>query len=280
MNKIYVTILLIIITIIGYLLYNKLAFLSIIVKFDELEPFERKMNVYYKGFKVGETTKIFPDKNYKNTYLRLKLFPHDIKLPNNIIAKINKTNKKEYISLIYPDAPSIKEIKNDDEIKGCISKDLQSILKNSINEDDVDIILDETSSLIENANATIQSLNSIFQELNSIIIDSKSDIKEAIRNLAKITKNLEETTGKLNKSIKEDDLNSSLNNIYKTTNEIKETTENINNITKQIDKVTMPIVNSIACDTKEISNGVKRTLKKRLGLMKLLVGKPIKEKCN
>ena len=107
MNRFYIIILLILLLLVGYLTYDKFAYLNIIVKFDDLEPFERQMNVYYKGFKVGKTVKIYPDKEYKNTYLKLKLYPNDINLPNNIIAKINKIKTKEYISLIYPEAPSL-----------------------------------------------------------------------------------------------------------------------------------------------------------------------------
>lgn len=277
MNKIYIITLIITLSIIGIFLYNKLAFLNIIVKFDELEPFEKQMNVYYKGFKIGKTTKIYPDENYQNTYIKLKITPHNIKLPNNIIAKIQKKKTKEYINIIYPEAPSIKNIEENDIIKGNICKDINSILNNTIEENDVDEIIDETSSLIESANITIQNLNKIFVQVNEIIENSKNDIHITTKNIAKTTENVERISRKLDNSIEEENLNSAILNINETTENIKEISQNINNTTKQIDKVTIPIINSITCDGKEITNGIKKTLRKRLGLTKLLFGKPISD---
>ena len=73
MRKLVVIILILLSAVAVWFAYQKLAYLNILVKFDDLEPFERKMNVYYKGFKIGKTTKIFPDKDYKNTYLKYYL---------------------------------------------------------------------------------------------------------------------------------------------------------------------------------------------------------------
>ncbi|MBQ8887256.1 MAG: hypothetical protein IJY61_06100 [Candidatus Gastranaerophilales bacterium] len=273
MNKIYIIILLITIGLIGFLLYNKFAYLNIVVKFEDLEPFERQMNVYYKGFKVGKTTKIYPDENYLHTYLKVKIKPHNINLPNNIVARIKRNKTKEYISLMYPEAPTLKKIKNYDEIKGYISKDINSILNETIDENDVDEIIDETSSLIGSANIAIQNLNNIFLEVSDIINASRNDIKTATSNLAKTTNNLEKMSSKLNNSVSGDEINTSLKNI-------EETTENISKITEQINETTIPIINSIACDGKEITHGVKNTLKKRMGILKLMFGKPIKDNCN
>ena len=231
------------------------------------------MNVYYKGFKVGKTTKIYPDEDYLHTYLKLKIKPHNIKLPNNIAARIKLNKNKEYISLIYPESPALKKIKNYDEIKGYISKDINSILNESIDENDVDEIIDETSSLLESANTAIQNLNNIFVEISEIVDNSKKDIKIATTNLAKTTSNLEKISSKLNNDISGDEINSSLKNI-------EDTTKNITEITEQINRTTIPIVNSIACDGKEITNGVKTTLKSRMGLFKLMFGRPIHNNCD
>lgn len=277
MNKIYITILLITLIILGIFLYNKLAFLNVVVKFDELEPFDKQMNVYYKGFKIGKTTKIYPDDEYKNTYIKLKISPHDIKLPSNIVAKIKKRKTKEFVNIIYPEAPTIKYIQDNDIIKGDICKDINSILNDTIEENDVDEIIEETSSLIETANTTLQSLNKIFVQISTMIKNSENDIKITTQNLAKTTKNLENISSKLNNSLNEEELTDSISNIEEATLNIKDITQNIENISTQIDEVTVPIVNSIACDGKEITNGIKKTLNKRLGLSKILFGKPISD---
>ena len=84
----------------------------------------------------------------------------------------------------------------------------------------------------------------------------------------------------LNNSIEEKSVKNTVNNIEKTTDNIKE-------ITTQIDKTTMPIVNSVLCNTNStmcnvnvISGGIKRTLQKRMGLGRLLFGRPVDNQCN
>lgn len=275
MNKIYFIVVTIVIGIISFFLYNKLAFLNLVVKFDDLEPFEKQMDVYYKGFKIGKTTKIYPDEDYQNTYLKLKIHPHNIKLPNNITAKIKKSTLNNYISIEYPDSPSLTRIKNYDEIKGKSSKDITSALN-----ENVEAIVDNTTTLIESANVTVQNLGEVFSQINEILKDIKGDIKLSTKNLANATANLESTTEKLNNSLGEKEMTNSVKNI-------EETTKNIQEITKQIDKTTMPIINSALCETnaamknvKEITGGIKNTLKKNMGFGRVLFGKPINEKCD
>lgn len=274
MNKIYLIALTIVVGIISLMLYNKLAFLNLVVKFDDLEPFEKQMNVYYKGFKIGKTTQIYPDKDYQNTYLRLKIHPHDIKLPNNITARIKKSTLNNYISIEYPDSPSLTNIKNYDEIKGKVSKDITTALN-----DNVDTIVEDATTLVESANVTVQNLGEVFAQVNEILTDIRGDIKLASSNLAKTTTNLENMSAKLNRSLGEDNMKNSVQNI-------EETTKNIQEITKQIDRTTMPIINSTLCETnatvrnvKEITGGIKHTLKKHMGLGRVLFGKPINEEC-
>ncbi len=276
MNKIYIIIVTLIVIILGFFVYNKMSYLNIVVKFDDLEPFDKKMNVYYKGFKIGKTTKIYPDTDYKNTYINLKIHPHDIKLPDNITARIKSNKTTRYINILYPDSPSLTRIKNDDVIHGSVVKDLDSLL----NEDGVGEIISDAASLMESATQATQSLNAIFVQVNEIISDMRKDILLTASNLAKTSSNLEKMSASLNASISEDQLKSSVDNIEKTT-------ENIKEITGQIDKTTIPMVNSAMCNVKEttkniniISGGIKRTLQKKMGLGRLLFGRPVDNQCN
>ena len=253
-----------------------MAFLNIVVKFDDLEPFDKKMNVYYKGFKIGKTTKIYPDADYKNTYINLKIHPHDIKLPNNITARIKKNKSTRYVNIIYPDTPALARIKNDDVISGKLSKDLESLL----NDDSIEDIVSGTGNLINTANQTLLSLNEIFVQVNGIISEVRGDIILTVSNIAKTSSNIEKMSSNLNNSIEEKSVKNTVNNIEKTTDNIKE-------ITTQIDKTTMPIVNSVLCNTNStmcnvnvISGGIKRTLQKRMGLGRLLFGRPVDNQCN
>ena len=102
MKKLYIIILILVCIVTFYFFYNKVAFLNVIVSFDELEPFDKKLPVYYKGYKIGKSGKIFPDKDYVKTYVKLKITPSDIKLPSNVTARIEKSDSKDFINIIYP----------------------------------------------------------------------------------------------------------------------------------------------------------------------------------
>ncbi len=279
MRKLVIIILILLSAVAVWFAYQKLAYLNILVKFDDLEPFERKMNVYYKGFKIGKTTKIFPDKDYKNTYLRLKIHPHDIKLPENITARIQKKQTGGYVDIIYPDSPSLTRIKNNVIIKGKLTKDINSVLNEKLGEEGIEEIITNASGLIENANTAVQSLNGIFTDVRAILNDIRPEINYAAKNLALTTKNIKEMSTNLNSSMDKETMENTVKNI-------EQTTKNINEITYQIDSVSLPMVNSVICETnstmknvEEITGGVKNTLKKHLGLGRVIFGRPISDEC-
>lgn len=282
MKKIHIILIIILVFCLFAFLYNRYAFINIIVKFDELEPFEKQMNVYFKGFKVGRTTKIYPDKDYKNTYLKLKLNANKVNFPSNISVKIKKKKTSGYVSIIYPEDPSLISLKNNDEIKGIITKDINSLLDDKFSGDDIDVIVDDATNLIESANTAVQNLSDIFVEIKDLIADCSPDIKIAAKNLSNTTTNLEKISDNLSVSLDSNTVSSSVGNIKDTTENIKEITSNLSEITNQIDKTTLPIVNSVLCQTQmtiknvdEITDGIKNTLKKRMGLSRMLFGKPL-----
>lgn len=287
MKKLVIILIIILTLVFMFVMKDILGHITIVAKFDDLEPLEKQMNVYYKGFKVGRTTKIFPDKEYKNTYIKLKLHPRNINLPDNIIAKIKKTKLSSgYINLIYPDSPSITKIKDNTEIKGVLSQDINNILNDRLDSEVIDEIVTDATSLIDNANTAVKNLSDIFVDVRSIINDSRKDIKIATSNLAKTTQSLQEMSTKLNKSVTQDTMDKSVENIQESTENIKNITDNLNGITTQVNTTTMPIVNSVLCQThstvknvNEITGGVKNTLKKHMGLGRLLFGRPISNDC-
>ena len=127
MNRLYIVIVILTLILTGYFVYNKLAFLNVVVSFDELEPFEKQLPVYYKGFKVGKSVKVYPDKHYKNTFVKLKLYPADVELPNNISARIQKSKRTDYFNLIAPDEASVILLKDGDTIKGELNATIEGI---------------------------------------------------------------------------------------------------------------------------------------------------------
>ena len=96
--------------------------------FEELEPFPRNLNVYYKGFKLGRSVRVRPSKDFTNTRVDMILNAKGISLPDNITAKVKRKDKKDYIELEYPDAPSITDIKNHSVIQGKKSFDISGYI--------------------------------------------------------------------------------------------------------------------------------------------------------
>ena len=259
-----------------YFVYEYFSYTNILVKFDELEPFEKQMNVYFKGFKVGKTTKIYPNDDYTNTFLKVKLKAKQSHFPSNIKVNIKKKKSGGYVDILYPDEPTLARLKNNDIIQGLITRDISSLMESENIED----IVEDAGSLIENASIAVQTLNGIFVEIRSLISDNRNNINIAFKNLSDATYNLENMTKELNKTFSSNEINSSINNI-------EQTTQNIKEITQQIDKTTVPIVNSTLCESystvrnaNEITSGVKKTLKKNMGLGRLLLGKPISKDCD
>jgi methyl-accepting chemotaxis protein len=205
----------------------------------------------------------------------LKLKAKKAKFPKNIWANIKKKKTGGYVDIEYPDEPSLIKLKNNDEISGFITKDISSLLEDENLQD----IIDDTGSLVENASVAVQNLNGIFLEVRTIISDNRNNIDLIIKNLADMSSNLKNMSVKLDDTLSNENINSSMENI-------NTATENIKQITSQVDNTTIPIVNRILCETystsknaKEITGGVKNTLKKKMGLSRLMFGKPISDDC-
>ena len=260
----------ILITTIGYFIYDEITHLNIIVKFDDLEPFERQMNVYLKGFKIGKTTKVYPDKNFQNTFVILKVNSKSINLPKNISAKIIKGKIGGYVNLLLPEAPTIERLKNNDEIIGKRTKDFNNFINERYVDEELEDILEDATSLIENANTATKNLSNIFEQIYIIIKENHTQINKAVNNLTDVTKSLKDMSEKLNTGVNKENITTSFKNIEEITNQInEETIPTINNILCEANKTTKNV--------EEITKGIKTTLKEKRGLSKILFGKPIKD---
>ena len=270
MNKIYILILFLTLGLICYFAYNKFAYLNIIVKFEDLEPLEKKLPVYLKGFRIGKTTKIYPSNDFENTYVNIKLKSKHLNLPKNVTAKIIKGKIGSYINIVYPESPSIARLKENDEIVGKRTKDFNNLINERFVDEELEGIVENATSLIENANTTVKNLGDIFNQVNEIITEIRPEINKSMKNLTISTTNLKEMSIKINNGISQENITNSI--------------ENVEEITSQINNETIPTVNSILCETKEasrnvkeITKGIKITLKERMGLSKLLLGRPMKD---
>lgn len=278
MKIFYIIISLIFIIVTGILFYNKLAYTDVVVKFEDLEPFTGKMKVYYKGFQIGKTGNVYPDKDFVNTYLKLRIAKKNLNLPENVTAELRNRNGNTYLNILYPNSPTVKRLGNGSIIQGRYQKNIDSFINDTINGDNVQDIMGNASNLIENANTTVQSLGSVFNEITGILKDIRPSIKIAAKNIEKTSIHLSNTASNLDNALNRDVTKNSVENI-------EEITEDIRDITTQINDVSIPIFNSILCETKgtmnntnEITEGINCTLKKHLGLMRLFFGKPV-SKC-
>lgn len=260
-----------------YWAYTQFTYMTVIVRFNELEPFEKQMNVYFKGFKVGKTTQIYPNKEYTNTFLKLRLNKKNSHFPSNVRVNILKKKTGGYVNIVFPNDPALKLLKNNDEIEGIISKDINSLLDGKFTDEDIEDIVDNADTLIESATAAVTNLGDIFSQIKDIIADNREEINFAVKNIAQTTQNLNNISHNLSEALNKEQVGASVSNL-------EETSKNIKKITSQIDETTVPIVNSMLCETyqttknaKEITCGLKNTLKKRMGLTRILFGKPISE---
>ena len=273
-----------------YVAFKMLTNIYITIQFDELAPFEANMPVYYKGFRVGRTRSIKPDKDFKHTLVKVVLDYKDLKLPKNTTALVKKIDKGEkegrfdYIELEYPDSPSIYYLKTGSYIEGKTSLDWSALIAQQADKGTLDDISDGIDELLGSLKDTSDSLNTIFITLNDILAENRPNILNASNNLSKTTNNLQEVSLRMNNSLSQERLDNtttgfegSSTNVNEVTRNLKEVSENLNQMMPYID-ATIVDVNTTMCNVTQISHGILETLQKRLGLMRLLMGQPVKKK--
>ncbi len=255
------------------------------IQFEEARPIRHRMSVYYKGFRIGRTLYMRPSKDYKTTLLTVVLKPTNIKLPINVTARLNKEKKgwrmHDFIEIIYPNSPSLTYLKDGDMIRGTSVVDLDTFLAAQADSGYLDQLKNSLNDTVKNANATLETLNSLFLVLHDTIEEARPNIVAASQNLSNTTKNLYNLSYSLDTSFNEERLNGVGEDLNGSTKSLNQTIENIEEITGGL-KTTVPQMTSIidnidntTCNLNVITSGVAQTMKKRLGLFKLLFGKPI-----
>ena len=264
--------------------------------FEELEPFPRNLNVYYKGFKLGRSVRVRPSKDFTNTRVDMILNAKGISLPDNITAKVKRKDKKDYIELEYPDAPSITDIKNHSVIQGKKSFDISGYIDEQAEGGGLDEIKDNLNDTVESAGDTLDALTELIGTANDILKDLRPSLKITGENLAVMSQNLSDVTGELSRSAKPKRLDNTFANIEQTTKNIERATKNlenaslnVSNITKHADSQTISLVdcviqntnavienvNVVVSNVNDIVKGFKATLSKHFAGMKIMFGKPI-----
>lgn len=267
----------------------------ITVKFEDLRPFHKHVNVYYKGFKVGKTCKIKPSSDYKSTLVKVVIYPRNLKLPANTTAILKREKrfrtKVDYLELVYPKNPSGVYLQNNDVIEGIATIDVESFMA-SLDKNSLDNIKHQLEETVENLNGMIQALGGIFVTIQDILNDNRANINTTIKNLSLSSGNLQQTTANLNYAMSRERLNNTFSSLDTTTVNFSSGTSNLQTITTNVEQLsralnsTMPQVETAVIETgcliknlNEITCGIKKKLKTPFGGLRIFFGKAIEDDC-
>ncbi len=289
-NKILIISICILIIVCIYI-YNNTYY--IFVRFNELGPVSKNMSAYYNGFKVGKIVQIDPDEDYKHTIVKVKLIAKNLKLPQNTTVQVKSfPNGELYLQFIYPQNSSLKLLCRGDMIEGITPYSLEEFMLGQNVSGVTDMVSIHVIKALDAMGVANMEMENFFRNTSKVIEGNRESIDASIHNvedmtksLAKTAENLNNASAKINKSLDTDVLKNSTLNIRDSTSNIKETTENINKATKDIDQTikkldsTMSEVNSAAANINQITGGLKQTLSKKFGGMRVILGTPIKSEC-
>lgn len=286
MKKLFYIIAPIILAGLGLYIYKLTTYTYITAKFKELRPIHEKLPVYYKGLVVGKAREQKHSEDFQHTLVNLVLYPKKLLLPDNttVMLKKEKKNDKErdFLELVYPKEPSKTMISNGSILEGKATVDIDTFMSNQ-NPDDLEAIKENLAESSENLNNALEGLGMVFESLNDILKENQQNLYATTGNLSKATGNLDKMTNKLDKSIKQKALENTFSNIELSTKNLETVSKNLTGTTVSVNEVfprvdsTLYQVEGLAANANAISCGVRKTLRKRFGGLRLLFGKVIDE---
>lgn len=255
-----------------WVIYKEITYTKIYVKFADLRPFNNRIPVYYKGIVIGEARGKKHSDDYKYTIVKLVLYPKKLMLPSNtevfLKKRIQGVKISDFIELVYPKNPTNTMICSGCMIRGTSTVDIDEFMKNNR--------LTELEEVKENLLATTNNLNQATKNINILLINVNGMLKQNQRNIENTTSNISNLTTKINESMNQTDLDNTVSNIEKITDNLNKTTENINSIVPEINS-TIQNTQNITANTSAITCGVRQTLRKPFGGLRLIFGKTINE---
>ena len=265
------------------IIFNYFSHTHITAVFSYVRPFDNKIDVFYKGVRIGTATDKEHSNDLKRTNVKITLFNKNLKLPLNTKAVLKKRikydNEIDYIELIYPEVPSEKYIKEFSHIHGYSTVDIKEYLKNQ-NPEDLDKIKSNLLSASENLYTTLDAIGGMFVLLQDILQENRGNIKNSFSNFKDTTHNVSKVTKKIDNIIIEEQWNNTFRNLENSTGGLHNFTHNINNTILDFDKTlpdTMQNTNEITENLNSITCGIRQTLRKKFGGLRLFFGKVIQE---
>ncbi len=266
-----------------FIIANYVSHRHFIAVFNNLRPFEGQINVYYKGVNVGKATEKVHSNDLLRTNVKITLRNKKLKLPLNTKAILKKRIKNDqeidYIELIYPEIPSEKFIQENSHIHGYSTIDIKEYLKNQ-NPEDLDKIKNNLLSSSENLNTTLEAIGGLFILIQDVLQENRANLKGSSHNLKETSQNINKLTKKLDNIIIEKQWNNTFNNIENSTGGLHNFTNNINDSVTEFDKTvpnTLQNTNEITKNLNSITCGIRQTLSKKFGGLRLFFGKVIQE---
>lgn len=256
--------------------------IRVIAQFKDLEPFHHRLPVYYKGFRLGQTSRLYPTDDFKetNVYLRLRL--KGIKLPDNTVAIVKNSNDKDYIELVYPLSPSVTYLKHGSIIHGEKSASFENFISEQAQNGGLEEIKLNVNKTISSAGTTFDALTEMINVLTDILNDVRPTIKETVNNVNYASKNLADTSKSLKRTVEKGYIDKTLENIELTSKNLVLTTDNFSGFAGNLRQESIVLTNCllknlniVVNNVNEIVIGLGNTLKKRFGGLRLMFGKSI-----
>lgn len=274
---------------------NYLNHTYIKAEFNKMDPIPSKMGVYYKGYKLGSTSRLRISKDFKKTYLYITLNQRGLHLPKNIRVKIKRyDNETKYVDIIYPKRPMIRYIRTGDTIKGDTGFIFSGI--SDINQAHIDDLSEKGGDLLSSAKKTTDSLTEMFDLVTDIlgenrenILNSTTSLKNGMKNLEQTTQNMKAMSNKINDGITKQNIQNSTKNIEQMTSNFANSSKDFISITGNFNKTSsdfsvlvpklstlIDVVQMSICNVNDIILGLKKTLQQKWGGARIIFGKPIK----
>ncbi len=242
-------------------------------EFTELEPFEKNMAVFFKGFQIGKVTEIEPNEDFTSTQMSIILYPRNLKFPKNVYIQVKRhKDDYDYAEIELPELASEQALRNGDIIKGKASVSFEKLMQMHAENGNIDIIIESIGDVLNSINSTVQEAGNVLSTTRNILKSNEKYITAATKNLSITTKSLSDTTSKMDNSINQQTLEDTINNLEKTTANIQQITKSIDCATRNFTD-TMNQVNQITKNVNGITNSMNCTMKKRFGGFRLIFGK-------
>lgn len=279
MKKLFYIFALIALAGLGFYIYKLTTYTYVTAKFKELRPIHEKLPVYYKGLVVGKAREQRHSEDYNHTLIHLVLYPKNLLLPDNttVMLKKEKHHDKEhdFLELVYPKEPSTTMIADGAVLEGKATVDVDTFMANQ-NPDDLEAIKQNLAQSSENLNVALEGLAMVFESVNEILKENQKNLYTTTGNLSKATRNLDNVTQKIDKSVQQKRLDNTISNLETLSANLNGTTTSVNGVIPHVD-ATMCQVQGLATNANAISCGVRKTLRKRFGGLRLLFGKVLDE---